>query len=142
MGQDPKPSKSVKARSRQGTEVRSVAGGPARPANTLPLLPHPGHQTQLASSAAHEVEVTIPALHHLLEQISGPHNDGYFKLSLGDEGKTWYLAYKWQHGPWAGHYVMARVERGDLVFAGTLLAEKVIAVRAGYRKPTKDRYEG
>lgn len=142
MGIDPKPSKRSKAKQTslpllpRGTVARGTPPSDPPQAQTSP------HQTGLLDETTATTQVTLPALHNLLESIVGVHNDGYFKLSLGDEGKTWYLAFKWQHGPWAGHYVMARVLRGDLVFAATLLAEKVIGVRAGYRKPTLDRYEG
>lgn len=142
MGIDPKPSK------RRRPQAPNLPMLPAhRTPDQSPVLPpkQPSaspYQTRLPDGPDYDCAVNLPQVHDLMERITGVEADGYYKISPGDEGKTWFVAYKWQHGPYARHYVMARVHRGELGLAFTLLAEKVLAVRAGLRKPTLDRYDG
>lgn len=142
MGADPKPTKRRKATARdlpmrpnpQGTEPTTGANGTVLQTSSL--------QARLPSGPDYERTVTVPTIPQLLEQSWGADPDGYWKITAGDGGKTAYLAYRWQFGEWAGHYVMVRVDRGDLTFGLTLLCEKVHQVRVGIRRPTLDRYQG
>lgn len=140
MGPTPKPSK--RRRTSQSPvpmlPVHNEGLPPSPPANvrTLPTA----NQTRIPSGPAYEQSVTLPTLPQLLEQVAGREDDGYFKLCPGNDGKSWYLTYRWRWGQWGGHYVMAVVPREDLHYGLILLAEKVAGVRAGYLRPTKDRF--
>lgn len=142
MGADPKATKRRKQTPSNLPAVRSAQKSP------LPLKPRTAElqtnsdQSRLPDGFAYEREINIAGLHNALEQLAGVDPDGYFKASLGDEGKTWFIAWRWQRGQWAGYYVMVRVLRGELGYGLQLLADKVYSVRAGSRKPTLDRYGG
>lgn len=140
MGADPKPSKRRKQTSAPLPMVRPEQAPPVPPAGRLPSLPGSAGQTRLPSGPDYERPVTVPTIPQLLEQSLGVDPDGYYKFTTGDDGKSWFLAYRWKLGEWAGHYCMVRVLRGELAFGITLLAEKVHQVRAGIRRPTLDRY--
>jgi len=142
MGQDPKPTKRRRA---QAPDLPMLPKNRAEHQVT-PLHPTAkntlAHQTRIPSGPGYDTQGTLPSLDQLMELIVGADPDGYFKQTAGDDGKSWFIAYKWQRGSWAGYYVMARVLRGELRLGWQLLAEKVLAVRSGVRKPTLDRYEG
>lgn len=142
MGADPKP------RKRKPQTTRSL---PLLPSNSrdIPKLqasnsPHSpsAYQTRLPDGPQYDTVVTLPSVAQLVESIAGIEDDGYFKLTPGNDGKSWYLTYKYRWGRWEGHYSMAVVARGDLHHGFVLLAEKVARVRAGLDKPTLDRYRG
>lgn len=140
MGQDPKPSKRRRQASRESQLVRPGSPLPLRPAENAPDRSLPPPANSRLDREPYEPAYGVTALPQSLELLAGVEADGYFKATLGDEGKTWFLCWRWQHGTWAGHYVMARVLRGQVAFGLSLLLEKVAEVRCGVRKPTRDRY--
>lgn len=142
MGQDPKPSK---RRGKAASSLPLVRGAPNTPVSPrrpdASVQAHP-HQARIQASAADERAIAIPGLHNTLEQLWGASADGYFKAIPDGDERTWWLTWRWRLGEHAGHYVMVRVLRGELAYGMSLLAEKVMQVRGGLRRPTRDRYEG
>jgi hypothetical protein len=99
------------------------------------------HEEPVANCRTASLAYHTATLAFLLERCVGIDDDGYLKMCPGNDGKSWYLCYRWRWGQWAGHYVMAVVLRGDLSHGLTLLTEKVLEVRRGVRRPTLDKYE-
>ena len=79
-----------------------------------------------------------PPVDAYLAAILASDEDGFVKITLGNDGKSHYLKYRWTSGQWAGRYVLAVVDRGDLAYGGYLLHSKVARVHMGALKPTLD----
>lgn len=75
-----------------------------------------------------------------VELAAGGDDDGYYKLTPGGDGESWYISYHWKWGRYAKHYVMAVVYRGSLSRGLAICARKVARVRAGTLRPVKDRW--
>lgn len=138
--QDPKNPRPRRTTPRPLPTLRGSVPPPLPPTAPDAPLQGPSVQAGIPTGPTHEVEVRLPDCAQLLEAVAGHDDDGYYKLCPGNDGKSWYLSYRWRWGTWGGHYVMAVVQRGDLRYGLTLLAEKVHAVRSGSLRPTRDRY--
>jgi hypothetical protein len=140
MGQDPKPSKRRKPSSRGLPMLPQARPAPSQSQQQGASVLSRPLQSRVPDGVDYERAVVIPGLHNALELLAGVDPDGFFKATTGDDGKSWFLAWRWQRGEWAGHYVMARVLRGEVAWGLQLLLDKVEAVRNGTRRPTRDRY--
>jgi hypothetical protein len=79
---------------------------------------------------------TLRAFEALLELLDS--GDGWIRMTSDLDSKTIYLKYKYKHGKWKNHYVMAVATPDILAWGITLLLAKVEQVAAGERKPTHD----
>lgn len=67
-------------------------------------------------------------------------NDGgYLKVRRSALGPDLHLTWTWTLGDWCAHYVYVRVPFWQLAYGLSLLAEKIVDVEAGLRKPTRDK---
>lgn len=81
-------------------------------------------------------EATV-GLAHDLAVILG-RDDGWLRVVPDHDTQVLWLKWKYTHGPWAGHYVMARVGDWAVAYGLSLLLDKLDAVDVGARRPTKD----
>lgn len=140
MGQDPPRPKRKQTTPANVPTVRQQLDAPLssvrpdRPPDTTL------YQTGLPTGPDYEVTISRTDLHVQLELSAGTDDEGYYKFCPGNDGKSWYLSYRWKRGRWAGHYCMAVVLRGDLRYGVCLLGEKIELVRRGLLRPTLDRF--
>lgn len=142
MGADPKKSRAQRTAQTPLSTVRRPSGRPHAPEPTPAAQLLPPHQAGIPDGPAYELEISIDGLHNDMEQLVGADPDGLLKLSPSEDGKLWYVVYRWTRGRWRGHYVTAVVNRGDLRYGVLLAQRKVDDVRAGRKRPTLDKYQG
>jgi len=76
----------------------------------------------------------------LLRDLAERAPHGYTRITHDLDCKTWFVAFRWTHGPFAGAYVLASVPPEQLALGVVYMRNKVIEVEAGLRRPTPDRY--
>lgn len=66
--------------------------------------------------------------------------DGWLRCIPAGDGKQNYFKWKFSSGPWAGHYVMYVSAAGDWSGGIIGLADKLIAVDEGRKRPAHDTF--
>lgn len=97
---------------------------------------HPAHRDVVTTGTLESHRAyTLFALGVLVDRA-----DGWLRVVPERDGNSVFIKWKFTHGLWDGHYVLAVTTRFSIAAGFATLLEKLEDVDRGRRRPTKDHY--